>query len=129
MKNNFKIKQSLIHGMGVFAAKNFKKGETVVVWDTSHKLTEEEYANLPDEQKPYVARLGDKLVLMETPAKFINHSCTPNIAPAQKGRDIALRDIHAGEEILADYLELKGNETARACKCASAGCKKLIVAA
>lgn len=115
--------------MGVFAIKDYKKGETVVVWDTSRQLTEEEYVNLSDVQKPYVARLGDKLVLMETPAKYINHSCVPNVGPIEKGVDIALRDIKAGEEILADYLERKGNETTRACMCASAGCKKLIVAA
>ena len=115
--------------MGAFAAKAFKKGETVVVWDASQVLSQEEFAALPKEQKPYVANLGGKLVLMHSPAKFINHSCTPNIAPAQKGRDVALRNIEAGEEIVADYLERKGNETARACKCNSAGCKKLIIAA
>ena len=115
--------------MGAFAAKAFKKGETVVVWDASQVLSQEEFAALPKEQKPYVANLGGKLVLMHSTAKFINHSCTPNIAPAQKGRDVALRNIEAGEEIVADYLERKGNETARACKCNSAGCKKLIIAA
>lgn len=123
------IKQSPIHGMGAFATKAFKKGETVVIWDSSRLLSQEEFAALPQEQKPYVANLGGKLVLMRSPAKFINHSCTPNIAPVEKGRDVALRDIEAGEEIVADYLERKGNETTRACKCNSAGCKKLIVAA
>jgi len=129
MNNFIEIKQSPIHGMGAFATKAFKKGETVVVWDTSRVLSQEEFAVLPQDQKPYVANLGGKLVLMHSPEKFINHSCAPNIAPAQKGKDIALRDIEAGEEILADYLEHKGNETARACKCNSADCKKFIVAA
>lgn len=114
--------------MGAFATKAFKKGETVVVWDTSRALLQEEFAALPQEQKPYVANLGGKFILMYSPEKFINHSCEPNIAPVEKGRDVALRDIEMGEEILADYLERKGNETARACKCNSAGCKKLIVA-
>ncbi len=129
MNNFIEIKQSPIHGMGAFAAKAFKKGETVIVWDASRALSLEEFDALPKEQKPYVANLGGKLVLMHSPAKFINHSCTPNITPAGEGRDVALRDIEAGEEILADYLENKGNETTRTCLCGSAGCKKLIVAA
>jgi len=129
MKNYIEIKRSPIHGMGAFATRAFKKGETVVVWDASQNLSQEEFAALPQDQKPYVANLGGKLFLMRSPEKFINHSCTPNIAPAEKGRDVALRDIEVGEEIVANYLEHKGNETARACKCASAGCKKFVVAA
>ena len=33
------VKKSKIHGMGVFAARNFKKGEVILKWNTSHELT------------------------------------------------------------------------------------------
>jgi len=33
------VKKSKIHGLGVFASRNFKKGEIIIKWDTSHKLT------------------------------------------------------------------------------------------
>ena len=44
MKNDFVIsKLSKIHGKGVFASKNFKKGEIVLHWDTSQIISKIEF--------------------------------------------------------------------------------------
>jgi len=75
-----KLKESKIHGKGLFATKNFKLGEIVCP-----------------------GRLAGK----RTPGgRFINHSYDSNIMPIKVGDDIyamANRDIYENEELLVDY--------------------------
>jgi hypothetical protein len=80
-KNVFvELRDSKIHGKGLFATKSFKKGEIVCP-----------------------GRLNGK----RTPGgRFINHSYDSNILPIKVGDDIyatAIRDIYENEELLVDY--------------------------
>jgi len=74
------LRESPIHGKGLFATKNFEAGEVVCP-----------------------GRLDGK----RTPAgRFINHSPNPNIIPEKVGDDIyavAVRKIQVGDELLVDY--------------------------
>ncbi len=74
------LRDSPIHGKGLFATKDFQAGDVVCP-----------------------GRLDGK----RTPAgRFINHSPTPNIVPKKVGDDIyavAARKIQAGDELLVDY--------------------------
>jgi hypothetical protein len=74
------LRDSKIHGKGLFVTKNFKKGEIVCP-----------------------GRLDGK----RTPGgRFINHSYDSNILPIKVGDDIyamAVRDIYENEELLVDY--------------------------
>lgn len=74
------LRDSPIHGKGLFATKDFEAGEVVCP-----------------------GRLDGK----RTPAgRFINHSPDANILPKKVGDDIyavAVRKIQAGEELLVDY--------------------------
>ena len=92
------VKDSKIEGLGVFAARDFKKGKVVVKWDISRKLSKEEAENLPEDEKKYVAFYGEKYVLQLPPARHVNHSCEANTF-VKDFCDIAKRDIKKGEEI------------------------------
>jgi hypothetical protein len=74
------LRDSKIHGKGLFALRNFVAGEMICP-----------------------GRLDGK----RTPAgRFINHSFNANIVPQKIGDDIyavALRNIYANEELLVDY--------------------------
>lgn len=74
------LRDSMIHGKGLFATRDFETGEAICP-----------------------GRLDGK----RTPAgRFINHSFNPNITPEKKGDDIyaiAMRKINAGDELLVDY--------------------------
>ena len=74
------LRESPIHGKGLFATKDFEAGEVVCP-----------------------GRINGK----RTPAgRFINHSLNPNIVPKKVGDDIyavAARKIQAGDELLVDY--------------------------
>lgn len=122
------VAESLIHGRGVFAARDFEAGETVIVMDDSrvvdaeHPLRTElgEYAHHCD-------YLADGLVILQSyPERHINSSCDPNVyarRDASGSRMIARRHISAGEELTGDYIiDCHGGEVWR-CNCASARCR------
>jgi len=102
--NDVYIYQSTIgqfpSGKGVFAARDFKKGDTVI-----------EYRLIPLSQDQYNA-LAEKLLthehrgviyLYSEPERYVNHSDNPNtVQDLENQGDIALRDITKGEEITTD---------------------------
>lgn len=127
------VKQSSIHGKGVFAVRAFQKGDRVLLLDDSrivndaHPLHPErgEHAHHCD----YLA--GGKVVLMGEPERYINSSCDPNTyvrTRADGVREvIALRRIVGDEEILYDYIiNCHGGDVWR-CTCGSARCRGTVV--
>lgn len=119
------VKKSKIEGFGVFALHNFKKGEIVIKWDISHQLTPEQIKEIPKEEKKYIAYLNGKYILMQPPARYINHSCDANTY-ANNFCDIAKRDIKKGEEITDDYSKDETPGFEMVCRCGSKNCRKII---
>lgn len=65
---------------------------------------------------------------LDSPLKFLNHSCNPNM---KRGRDgvtfLAMRDIGFGEELTCDYSTLEVNpDWQMKCKCGAEGCRGVI---
>ena len=119
------VKKSKIDGYGIFAAHDFKKGDIVIKWDTTHKLTLEDVKKLPGKEKNYVAYNEGSYILMQSPAKYVNHSCNPNTY-SKNFCDIAKRGIKKGEEITGDYSEDLAPGVEMNCKCGSKNCRKVI---
>ncbi len=77
MKNVI-VKESKISGKGVFSTRSFRKGEVILKIDDSHvvtdpsMLTKEQY----EFELDYLA--NGKIVFMQAPERYINHSCDPN---------------------------------------------------
>ena len=89
-------------GKGVFANRNFKKGEVVIKYQLK-PLTSEEFQNLPKNEKMFTHKHWGKIYLYSEPERFVNHSDSPNTyQDLQKQCDIALRDIIKGEPITTD---------------------------
>ncbi len=125
------LKESPINGIGVFALGEFKKGYPILKIDDSRVVTavnplresEGEYERHCD----YLA--GGKTVLMQSPERYINHSCDPNsfVKTINGIRYVfALSDIVAGEEITYDYCINGFGDTLWQCKCGSERCRKQI---
>ncbi|MFH1916364.1 MAG: SET domain-containing protein-lysine N-methyltransferase [Nanoarchaeota archaeon] len=121
------VKKSRIHGQGVFAGRDFKKGEVVIDWSTcSDRLTKEEVNKLLPSQKKYVSFLKDNVfVLFKPPGKYVNHSCDSNTY-VKEGCDVAVRMIRKGEEITADYVREKVPGLHLNCNCGSKKCQGVI---
>lgn len=119
------VKSSSINGKGVFAAKDFKKGEVVLHWDTSNLITKEEFEKKTDKEKTNIFLVNNKYGIMAEPEKYANHSCNANTT-TKNFCDIAIRDISIGEEITVDYSEALPHGVILKCNCGSNNCKKII---
>ena len=120
MNRNIVIKKSKIDKKGVFALRDFKKGEIVLKWNP-RILKKAEIDKLREGQKNYIHRAGkNKYYLMRSPEKFVNHSCDANTRVI-KHSDVAVRNIKKGEEITSDYG--KSGIITFKCMCGSKNCK------
>jgi hypothetical protein len=125
MKNAV-VKKSRISGKGVFSNRSFRKGEVILEMDDSHvvpdptRLTKEQH----ELELDYLAY--GKIVIMQAPERYINHSCDPNsYVKTVSGirKVVAMRDIQKGEEIVGDYSINGYNEGTFKCRCGSENCR------
>jgi len=104
------------HGQGVYAETTIAQHALVIEYTgelISHQEAEERYPTVDGREDPehtFVLQLDDALVIDANEggndARFINHSCAPNLEPIAIGDHlwlVALRDIAAGEELGYDY--------------------------
>ncbi|MFN8280235.1 MAG: SET domain-containing protein [Saprospiraceae bacterium] len=112
-----RLQPSGIHGTGVFAIRDIPAGSDNFFSDSEDEwihLTYSDVGSLPTSSQFLIETycLFDHLGYF-VPAHgfekmdlslFLNHSDTPNIASVNDGESfVALRQIHAGEELLVDY--------------------------
>lgn len=109
------VDRSTIHGLGVFAGENIKKGD--VVWEMVRGFdriyTQAEYDSFPEQARRYLDIYaywdGEGIHLCGDQGIYTNHSETPNVGSVAEWPDpesdyeYALRDIRKGEEITSDY--------------------------
>lgn len=100
--NDVVIGKGNLAGKGVYANRNFKKGEIVIKYNLK-PLTKEEYKKLPKSEKMFTHTHWGQINLYSEPERYVNHSPTPNtFQDLVKKCDIALRDIKKGESITTD---------------------------
>jgi uncharacterized protein len=106
-------------GRGVFAARQFMRGETVI---------EAKAIEYPANRTRMSVQLDwERHVEMNVPATLLNHSCAPNLGVREnewRAYDfVALRDISVGEELAFDYAMTEHSLAAPlSCLCGSADC-------
>lgn len=139
------IKSSPIHGTGVIAASDIKKGQEVIEYvgeiiskDEAEIRAENEINNNsqdPSKGAVYIFELN-KVADIDgnvkwNPARFINHSCDPNCESETKNDCIiisAIKDIKKGEELTYDYGYDMDSYKDHPCRCGSKNCIGYIVA-
>lgn len=104
--NDVVIKKSKIgqfpNGKGVFANRDFKKGEVVIKYNLK-PLTKEEFENLSESEKEFTHKHLGIIQLYSVPERYVNHTSNPNTIQDLKNKcDVAKRDIKKGEEITTD---------------------------
>jgi SET domain-containing protein len=144
-KRAYVVRNSPIHGRGVFAARTIRKGDAIIEY-RGRRISAEEADNLPDSDPDnpfhtFLFELNDGRVIdagvRGNAARWINHSCQPNCVPYEddSGRVFieAKRTIRAGEELSYDYkLNVPGRRTKQmlenyACRCGSSRCRGSMV--
>jgi len=126
MNQFVKIKESEKQGKGLFALKDFKKGEILYSFKKGRTLNRSEIQNLSKLEKIYLDQIGEnKYEIIESPGCYANHSCEPNTE--EKNRvGYTLMDIKKGEEITIDYDNVAYLEKPFKCRCGSKNCRGLI---
>lgn len=120
------IKDSSIHGRGVFAARDISPGEVLIDWEEcKERLTENDVEQLSLEERKRVSFIDGQHILLKPPACWVNHSCDAN-ARGTSGRDVAIRAIKSGEEITVDYVLEKVPDLNLRCNCGSQCCRGLL---
>jgi len=128
------FRHSRIHGVGGYARRNIPKGTRVIEY-VGKKITKAESNAQCEGDNVYIFTLDDEFDLDGSvdwnPARFINHSCTPN-CEAEWDADrlwiVALRDIPPGEELAFNYGYDLEDYREYPCCCGASECVGYIVA-
>ena len=141
------VKQSSIHNKGVFASKDIKKDQKIIQYvgkkvpkaeaDVIGEETLIASNNHKDGGGVYLFELDDNYDIdgnvPNNPARFINHSCSPNCETLNEDGKIwiiAIKDIKENEELFYNYgyeLETEDLED-HPCYCKSKNCVGYILA-
>lgn len=109
-----------IHGMGMFADRDYNFGEEV--WVLKGRPVA---GSISDADPNAVGFTQNFWVDPDPPFEFVNHSCSPNAAFGPKGQFYALRPIVRGEEIVMDYSTTEADPNWHmACACGASNCRK-----
>jgi uncharacterized membrane protein YecN with MAPEG domain len=111
---------SSIHGLGMFAGRNYRKGEEIWVLKGRPVI-----GSLSASDPNAVGFAPNMWIDPEPPFECVNHSCEPNAAFGPTGEFYALRAIAKGEEIAMDYSTTEADpEWKMDCSCGAANCRK-----
>ncbi|MRR15956.1 MAG: SET domain-containing protein [Deltaproteobacteria bacterium] len=138
------VRRSSVHGKGVYAVRPIREGDTVLEYKgeiiTWRKALKRHPHDPNQPNHTFYFHLDDGHVIdakvSAAPAKWINHSCAPNLEARQDGRRVfldALRDIGPGEELFYDYsLIIDGRKTKKiknehACLCGAPTCRRTML--
>ncbi len=122
------VAASGINGLGVFAAAQFQPGDVILSIDDSF-VVDAAHPVPPGEEHHCDYLEQGKTVWMQSPERYINHSCDPNVYVRTSNgirQVVALREIPAGEEIAYDYCINSSGDTVWACRCAASRCRRSI---
>jgi len=141
------VRQSGVHGKGVYAIRPIKKGEVVIEYKgemVTWKQAERRHPHNPDDpDHTFFFHIDDKHVIDAAyggnAARWINHACKPNCESdidEQRYRVYirALRRIEPGEELFYDYgLVIDEPYTKKlkkqfACRCGAKRCRGTMLA-
>lgn len=128
------IRASSIHGQGAFAKQRIP-ADTRLIEYIGERVDKPESARRCDEGNPYIFAINDEWDIDGSvewnPARFFNHSCSPNCESRQDGDDIwiwSIRDIEAGEELTYNYGYDLSEWRDYPCACGAPNCLGYIVA-
>ena len=142
---SIEVRESGVHGKGVFATAPIAKGETLIEYVgelLSWKKAQKRHPHNPDEPNhTFFFHIDDKHVIDAAvggnDARWINHACNPNCeADEVKGRVFikTLRSLKPGQELFYDYgLVIDERYTAKLkaqyeCRCGAAKCRRTMLA-
>ena len=129
-----KFKKSPIHGWGGFARTDIRKGKRIIEY-VGRRISKKEAEQELIDQNCYVFTVNDEYDLDGSvswnPARFINHSCSPNCESDVKKDRVwlyATKTIKKGRELTYNYGHDLEDYEDRPCECGADNCVGYMVA-
>jgi uncharacterized protein len=127
------VRESKIHGRGLFAIANIAKNEIVAI-KGGHIVDRK---SLREEITPLLGsveiQIGEDLFIApvsdeerELSMLYLNHSCDPNLGVRGEITFVAMRDIRAGEELTHDWSMTDDDDYSLECNCGVPDCRKTL---
>ena len=102
----------------------YVKDDMEIVLEESHRLHLDDRYKDVIEKYSYTEADGSKVLSWDI-AKYVNHSCNCNTLSTGYGFEIAIRDIHPGEQVTDDY-GMFHIESEMVCLCGADSCRQII---
>jgi SET domain-containing protein len=126
------IRESPIHGKGLFARSAISAGEIVAV-KGGYIVASHEWARLELQLGAAQIQVSEELFIAPVRPEqrdggmlYTNHSCNPNIAIQGQIVFVAMRDIKSGEELTHDWATTDDLDYTMQCRCGSSNCRGTI---
>ena len=128
-----KVRESKIHGRGLFAIADIAKNEIVAVKGghiVDRKTLREK---ITPRFGPVEIQIDDDLFIApvtqderELSMLYLNHSCDPNLGVRGEITFVAMRDIHNGEELTHDWAMTDDDDYSVECNCGALNCRQIL---
>jgi SET domain-containing protein len=126
------VKESRIHGKGLFAVAPIARDE-IVCAKGGYIFDRQTLDSLPEWYRAAEIQIAENLFIGPTAEAeregsmiFSNHSCEPNIGVLGQIVFVAMRDIEAGEELTHDWAMTDDDASEMECHCGAARCRKVV---
>jgi uncharacterized protein len=126
------VRESRIHGRGLFAKAPVSRGEIVAV-KGGYIVSKETWTGLERELGSAEIQIAEDLFIApvekdhrEGSMLYSNHSCEPNIGIRGQIVFVAMRDIAAGEELTHDWATTDDQDYELTCHCGTRSCRGAI---
>jgi SET domain-containing protein len=127
------LRESKIHGRGLFAMADIAKDEVVAVKGGHIVNREVLRRKITPRLGPVEIQIGDDLFIApvtdeerEGSMLYSNHSCDANLGLRGEITFVAMRDIRAGEELTHDWCTTDDDNYSVECNCGAPNCRKIL---
>jgi uncharacterized protein len=127
------LRESKIHGRGLFATADIAKDEVVAVKGGHIVKREILRRKITPRLGPVEIQIGDDLFIApvteeerEGSMLYSNHSCDANLGLRGEIIFVAMRNIRAGEELTHDWCTTDDDNYSVECNCGAPNCRKIL---
>ena len=127
------VRESKIHGRGLFAIADIAKDEIVAI--KGGHIVDGKFLleKITPVLGPVEIQIDDDLFIApvsdeerELSMLYLNHSCDPNLGVRGEITFLAVRDIRAGEELTHDWAMTDDDDYSVECNCGAPDCRKTL---
>ena len=127
------VRESKIHGRGLFACAEISRGEIVAI-KGGHIIDRETLRReITPRLGPVEIQIDDNLFIApvtgeerESSMLYSNHSCDPNLGVRGEITFVAMREIHVDEELTHDWAMTDDDDYSVQCNCGFSNCRKTL---